>query len=88
MIKFMLAPQYPALLDGYDNETHVIAKLIAPERSSKREKRKNLNLSIVIDRSGSMAGHPLEEAKRCAITMVEGLEKDDRVSSRDGESKA
>ena len=88
MIKFMLAPQYPALLDGYDNETHVIAKLIAPERPSKRGKRKNLNLSIVIDRSGSMAGHPLEEAKRCAITMVEGLEKDDRVSIVQYDSRA
>ena len=51
-------------------------------------KRKNLNLSIIIDRSGSMAGHPLEEAKRCAITMVEGLEKDDRVSIVQYDSRA
>ena len=54
MIKFMLTPQKQALLAGYDNEVHVLAKLIAPPRPPKIKKRKNLNLSIVIDRSGSM----------------------------------
>ena len=49
MIKFMLAPQYPALLDGYDNETHVIAKLIAPERPSKRGKRKNRRVQSEVE---------------------------------------
>ena len=80
MIKFELKPQRPALLKNYDNELHVLAKLIAPTAPPNLSKRKNLNLSIVLDRSGSMSGAPLEEAKRCASMMVESLGRNDRIS--------
>ena len=42
--------------------------------------RRNLNLSVVIDRSGSMAGSPLHHALKAAEAVVEQLEQDDILS--------
>ncbi|MFM7426819.1 MAG: vWA domain-containing protein [Elainella sp.] len=42
--------------------------------------RRSLNLSLVIDRSGSMAGAPLHHALRAAEAVVEQLEPTDRLS--------
>ncbi len=42
--------------------------------------RRNLNLSLVIDRSGSMAGAPLHHALKAAESVVDQLEKDDILS--------
>ncbi len=42
--------------------------------------RRNLNLSLVIDRSGSMAGAPLHHALKAAESVVEQLEANDVLS--------
>lgn len=42
--------------------------------------RRDLNLSLVIDRSGSMAGAPLQHALRAAEATVDQLEASDRLS--------
>ena len=42
--------------------------------------RRHLNLSLVLDRSGSMAGAPLKQAIRAAQDLVAELAEDDRVS--------
>jgi Ca-activated chloride channel family protein len=42
--------------------------------------RRNLNLSLVIDRSGSMAGAPLHHALKAAESVVDQLEPDDTLS--------
>lgn len=80
MTKFSLTPQRSALLSGHDNEFHILAKLKAPKIPINNSDRKNLNLSIVIDQSGSMSGLPLEEAKKCAIMIVDNLNENDRLS--------
>ena len=80
MTDFTLAAQRPALLKGFDNEFHILAKLKAPEQPEDTRERKPLNLSIVIDRSGSMSGQPLEEAKKCASMIVNSLKGTDRIS--------
>ena len=80
MTKFTLLPQRSALIKGHDNEFHILAKLIAPKLPSTPISRKKLNLSIVIDRSGSMEGTPIEEAKNCAKMIINSLNSDDRVS--------
>ena len=43
-------------------------------------KRTPLAISLVIDRSGSMGGGKLEEAKRCALDLLNRLHDEDRVS--------
>ena len=42
--------------------------------------RSPLNVALVLDRSGSMEGEKIEQAKQAAIRVVEGLQKDDRIS--------
>jgi Ca-activated chloride channel family protein len=80
MIELELVPQRKALLDGHDNTLDVLLLARAPAAPATSRKRTPLNLSIVIDRSGSMAGRPLEEAKRCAAMIVDGLAPIDRAS--------
>jgi Ca-activated chloride channel homolog len=45
-----------------------------------QSRRRNLNLSLVIDRSGSMAGSPLHHALRAAESVVDQLEPEDTLS--------
>lgn len=73
MITLELVPQRAALLAGQDNTLDVMVRARAPEASRAATERLPLNLAIVLDRSGSMSGRPLDEAKRCAAMIVEGL---------------
>lgn len=80
MINLELIPLKPALLQGFDNETHVLFRASAEADPSLSDNRKPLNVAIAIDRSGSMSGPPLAEAKKCAIAMVERMSPNDRVA--------
>ncbi len=53
---------------------------ITPPDLETRPERPRLNLALVIDRSGSMSGAPLEYAKLAAIKAVELLLPSDRVA--------
>lgn len=50
------------------------------ENQAKASTRRPLNLSLVIDRSGSMAGQPLRYAIKAAQKLVESLNPDDIIS--------
>ena len=50
------------------------------EEQVQASNRRSLNLSLVIDRSGSMAGQPLRYAIKAAQKLVESLNPDDIVS--------
>lgn len=45
------------------------------------KKRAPIAVSLVLDRSGSMGGEPLEAAKEAAVTLVRHLHADDEVSA-------
>ncbi|MFC1830494.1 VWA domain-containing protein [Thermodesulfobacteriota bacterium] len=79
-LKIAITPHRKALLAGHDNELDVLVRVKAPPPSNDLPKRQPLNLSLVIDRSGSMHGQPLEEAKRCALMIVDSLDSEDLVS--------
>lgn len=71
----------PALVAGRENTVDVLVRVQAPDApKSGLPPRPSLNLALVIDRSGSMSGQPLHEAKRCAALMIESLNEKDRAS--------
>src|SRR5262245_29910260 len=80
MIDLEFVPHRAALLAGQDNALDVILRAKAPAAPDTQRERLPLNLAIVIDRSGSMSGRPLEEAKRCAAMIVDGLSAKDHAS--------
>ena len=79
-IDLKLTPRKDALLLGHNNTLDVLLRAVGPAAPEGAPARRRLNLAIVIDRSGSMEGQPLEEAKRCAKAIVGQLTADDFVS--------
>lgn len=70
----------PALLSGSNNTVDILVRVVAPDAPKERlPERPPLNLAIVIDRSRSMTGGPLAEAKRAAEFMINGLTPADRA---------
>ena len=58
----------------------VLLRLRAPVQEIDAAARAQLAVSLVIDRSGSMSGGKLEEAKRCALDLLSRLKDGDWVS--------
>jgi Ca-activated chloride channel family protein len=76
----LATPRRTALLADHDNSIEVLVRLQAPDAPPDLAQRNPLHLSLVIDRSGSMSGKPLAEAKRCAEYVLDGLLPADRLS--------
>jgi Ca-activated chloride channel family protein len=74
-----LSPEKPATLKGLATKVKVLMQLKAPTAPHELE-RDPLNLSVVLDRSGSMAGDPLDKAKQCAAFVQSRLSTQDRLS--------
>ncbi len=67
-------------LDKTDRRSVIYLEALVKNFINDNVKRVPLNLSIVIDRSGSMSGDKLLNAKKAAIHMVEQLKTEDYVS--------
>jgi Ca-activated chloride channel homolog len=80
MIELEFVPHRAALIAAQENTLDVLLRVKAPAAPETRRERLPLNLAIVIDRSGSMSGQPLAEAKRCAAMIIDGLSPRDRAS--------
>jgi Ca-activated chloride channel homolog len=65
---------------GQENTLDVLLRASSDNQRPEIKRRLPLNLSLVLDRSGSMDGRPLKEAKNCANMLVERLNADDRLS--------
>ncbi|HOZ51895.1 MAG TPA: VWA domain-containing protein [Chitinophagaceae bacterium] len=59
---------------------HFYAELVSSKYSGNSEKYTPLNLSVVIDRSGSMAGDKIRNAKLAAKHIVDQMRPDDYLS--------
>ena len=79
-ITLNLKPQRNALLRGFDNEFYGLLEVKHTQQGQQNSPGKSLNLSIVLDRSGSMAGQPIFEAKQAAIMMVNKMRASDQIS--------
>ena len=75
-MKIVINPIRPALCNSHQ-DFHVLVRL----QSEIQEgfKRTPLNLALVIDRSGSMQGAKLAEAKRCVVDLVKRMDTEDHV---------
>jgi Ca-activated chloride channel family protein len=78
----IVTPLRHGLLAGSDNYLNLLIQVQAPDTpdAATHTQRPALNLALVIDRSGSMSGRPLHEAKRCAGFMVDHLTPSDRLA--------
>ncbi|MBB5235584.1 vWA domain-containing protein [Deinococcus budaensis] len=75
-----LLPLKAALPAGQATELTMLARIHPAALPAQRGPRPPLNLSLVIDRSGSMSGHPLAMARQAAQVGLRKLEAQDRVS--------
>ena len=79
--RVLLAPLRSALIAGHAQKLPVLIRTQAPDAPETRDReRPPYHLALVIDRSGSMSGEPLHEARRCARHIVDHLRPDDRAS--------
>lgn len=77
----LITPLKPALIMGMAQKLPVLVRVQAPDPDPAQKKdRKPYQLSLVIDRSGSMSGEPLLEAVRCAKHIVDRLDSTDVAS--------
>lgn len=74
-----LSPLINGILADTNNQIDTLLQIRAPA-CKRAEKRPPLNLAIVLDRSGSMCGEPLNQAKRCAKYFVSQLQATDRIA--------
>lgn len=79
-LQLKLTPQRNALLKGFDNEFYALLQLTDENINQENGTKKNLNLSIVLDKSGSMSGQPFEEAKKAAVMIIQKLRPTDSIS--------
>ncbi|NDD70588.1 VWA domain-containing protein [bacterium] len=77
-----ILPLKKGFLRAAADATYALVRIVAPEAPATTESvvRTPLDIALVIDRSGSMSGQPLETAKECAVRIVKGLRPDDRIS--------
>ncbi len=75
-MKIVINPIRPALCEAAQ-DFHLLVRL--QSEPSAGLKRTPLNLVLVVDRSGSMEGGKLTEAKRCVIDLIRRMNQTDRI---------
>ena len=79
-IELRIEPRRAALSAGEATSLDVLIPVSAPSAPATMPPRGSLNLALVLDRSGSMRGVPLEEAVRCASFVIDQLDERDFAS--------
>ncbi|MEP6662121.1 MAG: VWA domain-containing protein [Verrucomicrobiota bacterium] len=77
-LSLKLEPEQNVVLSGVSHE--VVVKIDLTAARTKKKKRSPLNLSVVLDRSGSMSGAKIEQARQAASGLVDQLAEGDIFS--------
>ena len=77
MIEFQ--PDRPALCHDQACTVDLLVRITPPQPESRRE-RPGINLSLVVDRSGSMQGEKIQLTRKAAAQAVRALGRNDRLS--------
>jgi Ca-activated chloride channel homolog len=72
-------PERNLFIAGREQTADVLIRITPPDAKSKR-RRPLLNLSLVLDRSGSMQGEKIARARQAAAFCIDQLLTEDRVS--------
>ena len=77
-----ILPLKKGFLRAAADATHVLVRIVAPAQPADLSgaPRSPLDLALVIDRSSSMSGRPIEAALESAVRIIRGLRADDRVT--------
>jgi Ca-activated chloride channel family protein len=78
--RLLVVPERAAWPAGFPTTLRFLVRVQAPERQPTDPQRAPLSIALVLDRSGSMSGQPLDEARKCATTVIDRLEPRDRVA--------
>src|SRR6478672_6336353 len=78
--KIEFFPTREKLLAGREQTVDVLIRITPPNMDLENTKRTPLNLSIVLDRSGSMAGDKMVRAREAAMYCVDQMLPTDRLS--------
>jgi len=79
-LEVVLTPRKQVLVDSPRHNLDLLLRLRSHEHEAANRKRTPLAIAIVIDRSGSMSGGKLEQAKRSAVDIINRLHDHDSVS--------
>ena len=69
------------LTAGADQTIDVLVRVVPPEADNSESKRPKLNLSVVLDRSGSMGGNKMPHAREAAKYCIDQMLPTDRMST-------
>jgi Ca-activated chloride channel family protein len=78
-LEVILDPRKDVITSNAGHSLDILVRLRAPLETGEA-KRTPLAISLVIDRSGSMGGSKIAEAKRCALDLLGRLDDEDKVS--------
>lgn len=78
----LLTPSVAGLRYGHDTTLHVLVRIQAPDASASSggKAAPPQAIALVLDRSGSMDGAPLAEARRCADSELSSLRPTDTAA--------
>ena len=80
MSEIIITPQFDAIMHALNSKMNILVRIQAPNKPEELPERQPLNLALVIDRSSSMRGEPLYQAKRCAEMIIDSLLPKDSAS--------